>query len=98
MRLVARFLSLPALVMACPVWGQPTTAPRFEVAVIKPEPGCALQNGGGRLGQFSPGRIEVLCATLWNMIGGAYSVDERLERRRIQIEGGPGWLKSEPIE
>ena len=78
------------------VWAQPGGAPRFEVAVIKPAPGCALgQNGGGKVGLLAPGRIQVECATMWNLIGGSYAVDERLERQRVQIEGGPGWLKSE---
>ena len=44
---------------------------------------------------LSPGRIEVECATLFNLIAGAYAVDERLERQWIHVEGGPGWLKSE---
>ena len=64
--------------------------------MIKPAPDCELlSNGGGKLGQLSPGRIEVGCATMWNLIGGAYAIDEHLQRRRIQIEGGPRWLKSE---
>jgi uncharacterized protein (TIGR03435 family) len=69
--------------------------PRFEVAAIKPAPGCELRaNGGGKLGMMSPGRIEVDCATMWNLIGGAYAVDDHLERRHVHIEGGPGWLRS----
>jgi uncharacterized protein (TIGR03435 family) len=96
MRLLAREFLLPLLLAAFPLWAQPAVAPRFEVAVIKPEPDCALgPNGSGRMGQFSPGRIEVLCASMWNLIAGAYAVDEHLERRRIQIEGGPAWLRSE---
>ena len=68
--------------------------PNFEVAAIKPAPGCQLNaNGGGKLGLMSPGRIEVECATMWNLIGGAYAVDDHLERRRIHLEGGPGWLR-----
>ena len=70
--------------------------PNFEVAAIKPAPGCQLNaNGGGKLGLMSPGRIEVECATMWNLIGGAYAVDDHLERRRVHVEGGPGWLRSE---
>lgn len=81
------------LLAATSLWPQ---TPRFEVAVIKPAPGCALgTSGGGKLGLMSPGRIQVECATMWNLIGGAYAVDEHLERRRVQLEGGPGWLRSE---
>jgi uncharacterized protein (TIGR03435 family) len=96
MRLLARLYLVLLLWAGCPLWAQAGAPARFEVAVIKPEPDCALgQNGGGRMGQVSPGRIEVLCTTMWNLIGGAYAVDEHLERRRVQLEGGPRWLKSE---
>lgn len=88
----ARFF-VPLIMAAGPVWAQ--SPPRFEVAVIKPAPDCALGRGGGKLGLMAPGRIEVECATMWNLIGGAYAVDDHLERRRIQIEGGPSWLRSE---
>lgn len=64
--------------------------------MIKAAPDCTLgPNGGGKFGMISPGRIEVECATIWSLIGSAYAVDEHLHRRRIQIEGGPRWLKSE---
>jgi uncharacterized protein (TIGR03435 family) len=98
MRMIARYFWLPVALAASSIWAQPSLGPRFEVAVIKPAPDCALASnggGGGKLGQMSPGRIEVECATLWNLIGGAYAVDEHLQRRRVQIEGGPRWLKSE---
>jgi uncharacterized protein (TIGR03435 family) len=32
---------------------------------------------------------------MWDLIGGAYAVDDHLERRRVHVEGGPGWLRSE---
>jgi len=96
MRIVERCFLLPVALAAGTVWAQPSLMPRFEVAVIKPAPDCALaSNGGGKLGLMSPGRIEVECATVWNLIGGAYAVDEHLQRRRVQIEGGPRWLKSD---
>ena len=96
MQIVARCLLLSVTVGAASVWAQSPSLPHFEVAVIKPAPDCALASGGGgKLGMMSPGRIEVECATIWNLIGGAYAVDEHLQRRRIQIEGGPHWLKSE---
>src|SRR5579862_8459165 len=96
MRIVARWFLLPSTLAASTVWAQPSLVPRFEVAVIKPAPDCALgRSGGGKLGLMSPGRIEVECATVWNLIAGAYAVDEHLQRRRVQIEGGPRWIKSE---
>ena len=96
MRIVARCFLLPVTLAAGVVSAQPSVAPQFEVAVIKPAPECALpSNGGGKLGLMSPGRIEVECATIWSLIGGAFAIDEHLQRRRVQIEGGPRWLKSE---
>ena len=78
------------------IWAQRPAPPRFEVAAIKPAPDCVLgPNGGGKLGQISPGRIEVECATLFNLIGGAYAVDEHLDRQWIRTEGGPAWLRSQ---
>jgi uncharacterized protein (TIGR03435 family) len=69
---------------------------KFEVAAIKLAPGCALgPNGGGKFGLLSPGRIEVECATMLNLMSSAYAVDEYLERQWIQVVGGPGWLRSE---
>lgn len=95
MRLAARFW-LPLALAAASAQAQPAPAPRFEVAAVKPAPDCVLAgNGVGKLGLMSPGRIEVECATMWNLIVGSYAVDEHLERRRVQVEGGPGWLKSE---
>ena len=68
----------------------------FEVAAIKPAPGCALgPNGGGKFGLLSPGRVEVECTTMLSLMGGAYAVDEHLERQWIQVAGGPGWLRTE---
>jgi uncharacterized protein (TIGR03435 family) len=69
---------------------------KFEVAAIKPAPDCVLgPNGSGKLGRMSPGRIEVECTTMLSLMGGAYAVDEHLERQWIQVEGGPGWLRTE---
>ena len=96
MRIVAHCFLLPITLAGGPVWAQSPSVPHFEVAVIKPAPDCALgSNGGGKLGLMLPGRIEVECATMWNLIGAAYAIDEHLQRRRVQIEGGPRWLKSE---
>lgn len=96
MRIVAHCILLPVILGSGLVRAQPPSIPHFEVAVIKPAPDCALApNGGGKFGLMSPGRIEVECATMWNLIGAAYAIDEHLQRRRVQIEGGPRWLKSE---
>jgi uncharacterized protein (TIGR03435 family) len=85
-----------ALISSASAWAQRSTALHFEVAAIKPAPDCVLgPNGGGKLGRILPGRIEVECATIFSLIGGAYAVDERLEHQWIKVEGGPGWLRSE---
>ncbi len=96
MRIVARCLLLQFSLAAGAAWSQSSSAPRFEVAIFKPAPDCGLSpTGGGKIGLTTPGRIQIECTTLWSLIAGAYSVDENLQRRRVQIEGGPGWLRSE---
>src|SRR5579884_3728296 len=96
MRRFARYLPFSLPFAAGLLWAQQAGGPHFEVAVIKPARGCALMpNGGGKLGLISPGRIEVECATMWNLIGDAFAVDDHLQRKRLSIEGGPAWLRSE---
>jgi uncharacterized protein (TIGR03435 family) len=97
MRIATRSLLLTlTLIWAQLIWAQSARPPRFEVAIIKPAPDCTLTQGV-RLGQISPGRLDVECAIVSSLIGGAYSVDEHLEKRRVQIEGGPAWIKSEKV-
>ena len=93
---VLRSILICACIAGGSAWAQLSAPPHFEVAVIKPAPDCALgPNGNGKLGLLSPGRIEVECSTMLNLMAGAYAVDDRLERQWIQVEGGPAWLRSE---
>jgi uncharacterized protein (TIGR03435 family) len=74
-------------ISACSIFGQPSQAPlSFDAASIKPsKPGAS----GGSTFQFPPGGLNIMNATLRDIIETAYSV------RDFQILGGPGWLNTE---
>jgi uncharacterized protein (TIGR03435 family) len=93
MPIATRTYLLTFTLAVAPVLSQTAQAPHFEVAVIKPAPDCTLEQIG-RFGLLLPGRLDIACATMLTLISGAYAIDDRLERRRIHIEGGPAWLKS----
>lgn len=67
--------------------------PAFEVASIKPSPGCRVDGSGGP----SAGRLELPCVTLRALIRIAYTgfSGEKLNTHRIDVMGGPGWLDNE---
>jgi uncharacterized protein (TIGR03435 family) len=76
----------------------PSTAPRFEVASIKP-----CQEPVNDLGAHSsPGRLASDCAQLLNFIGNAYNAFAdghlNLNREPAPIHGGPPWLRSASYE
>ena len=72
--------------------------PAFEVASIKPGVNC----GAGRVGPPpSPGRLNMQCATLRDLIRVAYDTfanGPTPKARRIPILGGPSWLDSERFD
>jgi uncharacterized protein (TIGR03435 family) len=72
------------------LYGQPATAPRFEVASVKPTAVDQLNgNSGGKSGN---GRLTMTNVTLKRCIIGAYGVGPN------QIQGGPDWLDSDRYE
>jgi bla regulator protein blaR1 len=94
--------------------GQPApSAPKFDVASIKPcsveeaPPGPARGGAGGTNATFSPGRMNVPCVTLEQLIYLAYAgtgatAEERLVNDdagqasdQIKVRGGPAWVHSQ---
>ena len=67
----------------------------FEVASIKLNPAC----GGGRgSGPPTPGRLEITCASLHDLIQQAYGIfanGPKFTLKRLRITGGPAWLDSD---
>lgn len=78
--------SILAILISWCAYGQ-TTAPRFEVASVKPS---AARSGGGVA--TGHGRVTVASETLKRCIMGAYGVGPNL------IAGGPPWLDSDRFE
>src|SRR5260370_17705685 len=72
------------------LYGQPATAPRFEVASVKPT--AADQWNGSSGGHSGTGRLTMTNVTLKRCITGAYGVGTN------QIQGGPDWLDSDRYE
>jgi len=72
-----------------------TTAPAFEVASIKPNPGCDSHQGMSAAG---PGRLNMECVTLASLVQTAYGTfadGHSLSQRILRIVDGPGWTNSE---
>jgi uncharacterized protein (TIGR03435 family) len=93
-----KFLSLAALAICVYTGRAQDTAPspQFEVAVIKPAPGCEAAARGGFLVQ--PGRLNMECVTVQSLIGGAYRMSGDPSHpvvRRVRIEGAPSWVSAE---
>jgi uncharacterized protein (TIGR03435 family) len=92
------------LKVAPQVWAQnnqPGAAqrPSFEVASIKPNPGCEKNPPPGP-GTFtpSPDRVEIPCTNLKTLIMiayGTYADGVTIDPQRLHMEGGPSWMQSE---
>jgi len=72
--------------------------PQFEVASIKPNPGC--QNKPPKGGTFtpSPDRMEMPCVSLKSLIQTAYGTfadGVTVDPQPLHTEGGPSWMQSE---
>lgn len=76
----------------------PEPGAAFEVASIKLSSGCA--NGGRVASDLTPGRFNLSCVGVRNLIRTAYSgfVNGGIAPRRIQVLGGPGWLDTDLYE
>ncbi len=97
-RMVAQQSSLPKPAPPLPV----PPAPKFEVASIKPctdSPGGGRSGGrGGAGGGLSPGRLDLSCQPVKNLILTAYvrfPNGRFIGGRAPAIEGGPSWIDSD---
>ncbi len=86
--------------LAAPTAGAQTSTPAltFEAASIKPAAGCDEPGRGPRSQGVTPGRMNLECTTLEGLIRDAYWIFQdpsKPDNRLLQIEGGPGWLRSE---
>jgi len=96
---------VPGLTVAPRVWAQNdklggARRPVFEVASIKPYPGCESKQIFGGTWTPSPDRVAIPCVNLRRLILTAYgtyrdgvTVDSNPEP--VHIEGGPAWMQSE---
>lgn len=79
-------------------WGQqPAARSQFEVASLKPNNGCENSFRGGNLSP-SPGRLDMPCVNLRNLIQAAYGTfgdGQTINTRPLPTEGAPGWAQSE---
>jgi len=89
-------------VLLLPVaWSQQQPAaparPQFEVASLKPDNGCENTPRAGNLSP-SPGRLEMPCVNLQNLIQAAYGTfadGVSINTQPLHMEGGPSWMQSE---
>jgi uncharacterized protein (TIGR03435 family) len=91
------------LKVAPQVWAQNSQPggahrPAFEVASIKPNPGC--QNKPPKGGTFtpSPDRMEMPCVNLKSLIQTAYGTfgdGATVNPQPLHMEGGPSWMQAE---
>jgi uncharacterized protein (TIGR03435 family) len=74
---------------------QPPLRPAFEVATIKPNPNCTPSGGAP-----TPGRLDIKCTTLRELIRGAYGIfaGEKIASRMLDVVGGPSWLDSDRFD
>jgi uncharacterized protein (TIGR03435 family) len=96
--------ALPMAVVALlsPVaWSQEQPAaparPQFEVASLKPIPGCENAPRAGNLSP-SPGRLEMPCVTLQGLLRAAFGTfgdGVTINTQPLHMEGGPSWMQSE---
>jgi uncharacterized protein (TIGR03435 family) len=87
--------SILALLTA-PISPAQSTPPAFDVASIKLVPNCQAASWG-RAG-LSPHNLAIPCVSLRTLIRLAYGdmlVGPSLGARRMEVQGGPGWLDTE---
>ncbi|MGA2072611.1 MAG: M56 family metallopeptidase [Terriglobia bacterium] len=85
------------------VWAQNSQSgsayrPAFEVASIKPDPGCQKKQPQGGTFTPSPDRIEIPCVNLKRLIMIAYGTfadGVMIDPQELHVEGGPSWMQSE---
>lgn len=67
--------------------------PRFEAASIRSAPDCSPQRPG-----FPPGRLNLQCVTVRNLIQVSYGTYGAVRNPRIQIVDGPAWYAAEKYD
>jgi uncharacterized protein (TIGR03435 family) len=70
---------------------------QFEVASLKPNNGCENTPRSGNLSP-SPGRLEMPCVDLQNLIQAAFGTfadGVNVNTQPLHVEGGPSWMQSE---
>jgi bla regulator protein BlaR1 len=68
----------------------------FEVSTVKLSPGCETRPRSGQ--NVSPGRLNLECITLHDLIENAYGVwgnDARPSPKHVDVQGGPSWVNSD---
>jgi uncharacterized protein (TIGR03435 family) len=80
------------------IHGQTKAArPEFDVASLKPNPGCENNRTGGNLSP-SPGRLQMGCVNLQNLLQaacGTFGDGATVNTQPLRTEGTPGWAQSE---
>jgi uncharacterized protein (TIGR03435 family) len=83
------------------IWSQEQAGalarPQFEVASLKPNNGCENTPRSGNLSP-SPGRLEMPCVDLLNLIQAAFGTfgdGVSVNTQPLPMEGGPSWMRSE---
>jgi uncharacterized protein (TIGR03435 family) len=72
------------------------TRPTFEVASIKPDPGCTTRQRTGQ--SASPGRLNLECITVQDLVEFAYGVWANAANpnpKHPSVRGGPDWVNSD---
>jgi uncharacterized protein (TIGR03435 family) len=82
------------LLLAAPqVYGQAADKQQFEVVSVKLNNGC--QNNRGKDPMPSPGRLQIPCVPVQNLIQVAYGGFSGGKPEQIRVTGGPDWLQSD---
>jgi uncharacterized protein (TIGR03435 family) len=76
----------------------PASRPQFETASLKPNDGCENTPSGFRKLSPSPGRLEMPCVTLADLLQSAFGTfgdGVSINTQPLHMEGGPAWMRSE---
>lgn len=87
---------LPVILTLAAAHAQAPATPAWDVASVKLNTSCG--GGRGMAAPPSPGRINLQCNTVENLIRMAYVIFENGSTpnlKRVSITGGPGWTRSE---
>lgn len=96
MKFLVAFAAIGVLVSGA--LGQTPARPQFEVASIRPNPGCDDKPRPAAPFSPSPGRLEMPCVTLASLLRAAYGTfgdGVTINPQPLHMEGGPSWMQSE---